>query len=121
MNYKHYSLLLMAGITCITALAQPRIKDQGVIGGNYNDYFTSMYLTKDGGLIVGGYSSSNTSGEKTEDSRGSYDYWVVKLDSNRVIQWDKTIGGGGYDYLQAVQQTTDGGYILGGWSRSYKS
>src|ERR1043165_6672531 len=118
MYYKHYSLLLLAGFTYFTTLAQPHIKDQGVIGGNSVEFFTSMYLTKDGGLIVGGYSSSNTSYQKTENSRGGADYWIVKLDSNSVIQWDKTIGGNDYDNLQAIQQTTDGGYILGGYSRS---
>lgn len=118
MNYKHCSLLLLAGITYIAAFAQPRIKDQGVIGGKADDLFSCMYLTKDGGLIAGGFSSSNISGEKTEDSRGTSDYWIVKLDSNHKIQWDKTIGGSSGDNLQAVQQTTDGGYILGGLSNS---
>ena len=119
MNYKHYSLLLLAGIIYFnTALAQPRLTDQGVVGGGAEDELTSMYLTKDGGLIVGGYSNSDSSAQKTEDRRRYYDYWVVKLDSNHNIEWDKTIGGSDYDYLYALQQTSDGGYIIGGWSNS---
>src|SRR5690349_14824827 len=98
MNYRHISLLLIAGITYFTtALAQPRIKDQGVIGGNNYDQFSSLCLTKDGGLAVGGHSNSNASDQKSENSRGYYDYWVVKLDSNKIIQWQKTIGGSSYD------------------------
>jgi hypothetical protein len=48
--------------------------------------------TTDGGYILGGSSSSGISGEKTQNSRGNDDYWVVKLDENRNIIWDKTYG-----------------------------
>ena len=34
------------------------------------------------------------------------------------IEWDKSFGGTGYDYLNSLQQTSDGGYILGGYSDS---
>ncbi len=119
MNYKLCSLLLLTGIICtITALAQPHLTDQGTIGGSNSDVFTAMCLTNDGGLIVGGYSNSNSSAQKTQDKIGSNDYWVVKLDSNHKIEWDKTFGGNSNDYLYSLQQTTDGGYILGGYSSS---
>jgi len=122
MHYKQYSLLLLAALTYFTtAIAQPRIKDQGVIGGNNTDQFSSLYLTKDGGLIAGGASYSNISGQKTQNNLGANDYWIVKLDSNRKIQWDKTLGGNGFDELDVILQTADGGYILGGSSSSDKS
>lgn len=112
---------MLAGIAYLTVSGQPRIEDQGVIGGNNKDVFTCMYLTNDSGLIVGGYSNSNKSDQKKENSRGYNDYWIIKLDSNRTLQWDKTIGGTNDDYLFALQQTGDGGYILGGYSSSPKS
>ena len=59
----------------------------------------SLQQTADGGYILGGYSYSNISGEKTENSRGGDDYWVVKLNSSGEIQWDKTIGGSDEDDL----------------------
>ncbi len=119
MQNKRYILLLLAALTYVTtALTQPRIKDQGTLGGNLDDQFGAMYLTTDGGLIAGGYSKSNKSAQKTQDSKGDYDYWIVKLDSNHKIQWDKTIGGSSTDQLAALQQTADGGYILGGTSSS---
>ena len=121
MNYKHFALFICAALLCAHALAQPRIKDQGVIGSGGDDYFTCMYLTNDGGLIVGGSSFSDSSYQKSENGRGVEDYWIIKLDSNRKIQWDKTIGGSSSDYLRSIQQTTDGGYILGGFSYSDKS
>ncbi len=91
------------------------------IGGSRGDGINSLQQTKDGGYILGGYSSSNKSGEKTENSRGGDDYWVVKLDRLGNIQWDKTIGGNNTDVLYTLQQTRDDGYILGGYSSSNKS
>ncbi|MBK7569108.1 MAG: putative metal-binding motif-containing protein [Bacteroidetes bacterium] len=89
------------------------------IGGDGLDAFTSLQQTPDGGLILGGISNSDISGNKSENSWGdSYDYWVVKLDSNHNIIWQNTIGGIEDDYLSVVQFTADGGYILGGQSDS---
>lgn len=88
------------------------------IGGNGYDWCSPISLTKDGGVIVGGFSNSNISGEKTEDSRGGSDYWLVKLDSRGNIQWDKTIGGSADEYCHGIDQTDDGGYIIAGSSLS---
>src|SRR6266545_5534223 len=110
--------LLFAGILYTTAFTQPVIKAQKALGGSDLDFFTSMALTKDGGRIAGGYSTSNISGQKTENSRGGFDYWIVKLDSANKIEWDKTIGGNDIDILTSLQQTSDGGYILGRFSFS---
>ena len=91
---------------------------QNNIGGNSADAPYSIQQTSDGGYILGGYSNSGISGDKTEASQGSYDYWVVKLDGTGNIVWQNTIGGISSDYLLCLQQTTDGGYILGGRSQS---
>ena len=40
--------------------------------------------------------------------------WILKLDSDGNISWQKTYGGGDYDYASSIQQTTDGGYIVAG-------
>ncbi len=94
------------------------IEWQNTIGGNSNDYLTSLQQTSDGGYILGGYSDSNISGDKTENSLGLDDYWVIKLDDAGVIEWQNTIGGDSNDHLTSLQQTSDGGYILGGYSAS---
>src|SRR5260221_7011026 len=109
---KIYFLLLPACFAYISSLSQPVISKQKDIGGKKEDDFGVVALTKDGGIIVGGYSSSDSSYDKSDSLIGFYDYWVVKLDSARNIQWDKTIGGKGYDALKSLQQTRDGGYIL---------
>ncbi|HAD13154.1 MAG TPA: T9SS C-terminal target domain-containing protein [Saprospirales bacterium] len=94
------------------------IQWQNTIGGSFNDQLYSIQQTADGGYILGGDSNSNISGDKTENSLGSHDFWVVKLDTDGVIQWQNTIGGSSDDFLHSLQQTVDGGYILGGSSSS---
>ena len=96
------------------------IEWQKTIGGNNQDYLYSIQQTTDGGYILGGGSESDISGEKTEDKRGCcFDYWILKLSTNGTIEWQKTIGGyNDAEYVKSIQQTTDGGYILGGSSGS---
>ncbi|MDQ4141344.1 MAG: T9SS type A sorting domain-containing protein [Bacteroidota bacterium] len=88
------------------------------IGGSSEDVLQSLELTKDGGFILGGTSSSPVSGNKTQACKGETDYWIVKVNSKGNIVWDKTIGGSSKDNLQSVKQTSDGGFILGGYSTS---
>jgi hypothetical protein len=121
MKKKYSRLVFFAGILCTNIFAQPVPGTQKAAGGNDYDRFTSMYLTKDRGLVAGGYSYSNISGEKTENNRGPQytpDYWIIKYDSLLNIEWDKTIGGGDGDLLFSLQQTNDRGYLLGGESYS---
>ncbi len=95
---------------------------QKTIGGDQPDFLTSINKTADGGYILGGSSSSNISGEKTEGARQfTMDYWIVKLDGMGNIQWQKTIGGNAADWLYTVVQTSDLGYIVGGYSQSNAS
>ncbi|MBK7887447.1 MAG: DUF11 domain-containing protein [Bacteroidetes bacterium] len=91
---------------------------QNTIVGGFYDYLNSIQETDDGGYILGGSCTSNISGDKTENSLGGADYWIVKTDVLGNIQWQNTIGGSGDDWLNYIQQTADGGYILGGISKS---
>lgn len=97
------------------------IQWQKTIGGAGEDRLVSMDLTTDGGYILGGYSNSGISGEKTDTCRGTFDYWILKLSSTGAIQWQKTIGGNGADLLSGIRQTPDGNYLLSGASASGSS
>ena len=88
------------------------------LGGSDADILRTMEPTTDGGYILGGGTESGISGEKSEAARGQEDYWVVKVDAMGNKQWDKTFGGSGNDSFAEVRQTSDGGYIVGGYSRS---
>jgi hypothetical protein len=45
---------------------------------------------------------------------GSDDFWVLKLDKDGTVAWQKTYGGTGNDSAYSIQQTSDGGYIVAG-------
>lgn len=73
------------------------IQWQNSIGGSGDDFLYCVQQTVDGGYILVGESSSNISGDKTENCLGWADYWVVKMDAGGVIQWQNTIGGDDYE------------------------
>ncbi|MBP7174520.1 MAG: T9SS type A sorting domain-containing protein, partial [Cloacibacterium sp.] len=94
---------------------------QKTIGGNGQDRLSSIIQTRDGGYLLAGSSSSDKSGEKSEKCRGNLDYWIVKLDSEGKILWQKTYGGEQLDILQNVEESKDGGFLLAGFSNSKAS
>lgn len=85
---------------------------QKTYGGTTDDYAENIQLTSDGGFIVAGRAFS-TNGDVT-GNHGTYDYWVIKLSSAGVLEWQKALGGSGQDWAYSIKQTTDGGYIVGG-------
>lgn len=99
------------------AFAQPTIRWQKNYGGSNNDIANSIQQTGDGGFIVAGASYSAT-GDVTIN-RGKADFWVAKLDASGTIIWQKTYGGSGWDVAKCVKPTSDGGYIVVGYTNSY--
>jgi len=87
------------------------------LGGSFNDGARRIQETSDGGYIVVGYTASNNY-DVSGNHGGDYDGWVVKLTDNGNIQWQKALGGSGWDEIWGVQQTLDHGYILAGRSSS---
>lgn len=94
------------------------IKWQKTLGGKYVDELKSIEQTKDKGYILGGFSNSPISGDKTQDNFGLNDYWIIKLDEDGNELWQRTLGGDQDDNLFALSQTIDGGFIVGGNSNS---
>lgn len=94
-------------------------------GGGNSDILMAVHQTADGGYILGGNSNSDASGEKSENCRSGSnegyiqsDYWIVKVSPTGEKEWDKTIGAYWEDWMTSVEQTPDGGYIIGGSSSS---
>ncbi|MDF9796525.1 hypothetical protein OKW21_001788 [Catalinimonas alkaloidigena] len=88
------------------------------LGGSEDDRLTSIKSNQKGGYLLGGYSNSSASSDKTEDSKGDYDFWLVHIDQNGQTNWDKTLGGNSSDQLRDVLLTPEGEYLLGGSSKS---
>lgn len=112
-------LLLSAALAIFTSLSlNSQILWQNTIGGNTYDDVEDVINTSDGGFLIIGVSESSLSGDKTENSRGGTDYWIVKTNSLGVVQWDKTLGGSGNEYPVSAIQTSDGGFVIVGESDS---
>lgn len=85
------------------------------------DYLAELKKTLDGGYILAGATNSWIGGDKSQMSRGWYDYWILKLDSLFNKQWDKDFGGTADElFLKDLFLTQDGGYLLSGDSKSNK-
>ncbi len=88
------------------------IQWQKAYGGNSYDNVEDIQQTSDGGYIVAGFTYSFASVWDT-------DVWILKLDLNGNIQWQKAYGGGHDDVASSIQQTSDGGYIVAGETCSF--
>jgi type IX secretion system substrate protein len=98
--------------------AQGTMQWEKRLGGLDADYLYEIQQTPDGGYIIGGTTNSDSSGDVSQHTRGLADYWLMKIDPVGNKIWDKRFGGSQNDNMYMLRQTTDGGYILGGVSRS---
>lgn len=87
-------------------------------GGTDDDFATSIVLNANGGILIGGYSQSLAGGDKSQFCQGQWDYWVVRIDLNGNLLWERTFGGNYTDWLFDMTTSSDGGYVLAGQSFS---
>lgn len=80
-------------------------------GGSSSDYGYSVRQTSDGGYIIAGYTRSF-------GAEGT-DVYIIKTDSIGNLDWTKSYGGSSDDYGYSIRQTTDGGYIVAGYTESF--
>ncbi|MBT2620375.1 T9SS type A sorting domain-containing protein [Chryseobacterium sp. ISL-6] len=93
---------------------------QIVLGGKGLDEVEKMIPTKDGGALLGIYSRSGISGSKQTENFGEGDYYIIKINKEGRVEWEKNYGGKGDDHLRTLALTSSG-YIIGGESRSERS
>lgn len=89
---------------------------QRLLGGTAHEFGYDVQHTSDGGFIMAGSTSSNNG--DVSGNHGGGDGWAVKLDDTGNIEWQRALGGSGYEEIYAVQQTTDGGYVVVGYTTS---
>ncbi|WP_213280343.1 T9SS type A sorting domain-containing protein [Chryseobacterium indologenes] len=110
---------------------------QLILGGKGLDEVEKMIPTKDGGALLGIYSRSSgmrdagsvsnvqnsnplSRNSKQTENFGEGDYWIVKLDKNGKVEWEKNFGGKDDDHIRTLALTSNG-FIIGGESRSERS
>lgn len=84
------------------------------IGSPGTDGNARIYPTDDGDYIITGQSDGDPGFDRTAPKKASViDYWVVKLDANRNVVWDKAYGGNSSSNNYAASApASDGGYYL---------
>ncbi|WP_181391743.1 PKD domain-containing protein [Methanospirillum lacunae] len=89
---------------------------QNCLGGSGDDEALSLIRTTDGGYLIGGY--TNSTDGNVSGNHGNYDAWVVKLDADGNLLWQKCLGGSGDDGTESVIQDSDNGYLIAGYTAS---
>ncbi|HKR03016.1 MAG TPA: T9SS type A sorting domain-containing protein [Bacteroidia bacterium] len=87
---------------------------QKCLGGTDDDWAFTAIQTAEGGYIMAGVARSDDGDVSGIHGVGISDEWVVKLNNSGNIEWQKCLGGTGYDGASAILQIADGGYIVAG-------
>ncbi len=92
--------------------ASANLQWRGYYGGSSNDRAHAVVQADDGGYVMAGFTESDDF--DIDNSRGSYDYWVVKVDALGNFKWQNSFGGSGIERAQDIANTADGGYVIVG-------
>ncbi|AKB24984.1 hypothetical protein MSMTP_1515 [Methanosarcina sp. MTP4] len=104
-------LILFSQLSSVAAAAAPAEQWNRSFGGGSEDNFRCVEQTSDSGYIAAGSTYSYGKGTK-----GYPDAWLIKVDNKGNLQWNKTFGGTYFDEGYFTRQTSDGGYVLSGYT-----
>lgn len=96
--------------------SQGQIEWRRFFGGTNNDRAHAVVNSYDGGYILAGFSESDDT--DISNTKGSYDFWLVKLDADGDLLWERSYGGTGIDVAFDIEKTGDGAYVVVGHSFS---
>lgn len=107
-------LLFLFSITCFAQA--PAIQWQKSFGESNNDYTAEIKQTPEGGYILVGSTNSTTG--NCINNHGSFDISVIKMNATGELEWQKLLGGTALDYGRSIVTTSDGGYLVAGYTAS---
>ncbi|NNF33461.1 MAG: hypothetical protein HKN68_05100, partial [Saprospiraceae bacterium] len=87
-----------------------------LLGGSDTDAGHSIVNTTDGGFMVA--ASTQSSDGDVMTNYGDYDIWLIKLSRLGEVEWSKTYGGSDWEWPNSVIQTSDGGFLVVGFTYS---
>ncbi|MES2702499.1 MAG: hypothetical protein V4649_07665 [Bacteroidota bacterium] len=105
---------ILGGKACFAQA--PAIQWEKSYGGSAYEHCNSALQTSEGGFITAG--STYSTDHDIATNHGLEDFWIVKLSATGALEWQKTFGGSSYDQARAIDQTSDGGYIVAGTTTS---
>ena len=89
---------------------------QYYFGGSNNDRAHAVVPSPDGGFVLAGFSESEDF--DISQANGSYDFWVIKVDADGAMVWEKNLGGSGIEIASDLAISEDRGYLIAGHSFS---
>ncbi|MEO1010350.1 MAG: hypothetical protein AAFX53_03535 [Bacteroidota bacterium] len=92
--------------------AQGNLEWRRYFGGTNNDRAHAVVQADDGGFLMAGFSESDDF--DISDTKGSYDFWVVKVNAQGQLLWERSYGGTGIEIAQDIAKTADGNYVVAG-------
>lgn len=120
---KTRSGILLSIIVILLLPSCKKVSDPGVtiikstlFGGTGYDWGNDIIKTNDGGLAMLG-SVMSADGDVTVN-KGNFDFWLLKMNSEGTRVWDKSFGGSGYDWGNAIVQSSGGDYVMAGYTKS---
>ncbi|TDQ22010.1 hypothetical protein [Tenacibaculum caenipelagi] len=85
-------------------------------GGTEIDEARAITKTDDGSFIIIG--DTRSSDKDIDQNNGGADVWAIKITPQGELIWQKNYGGSSFDVGRSVHKTSDGGFLIGGSSRS---
>ena len=80
-------------------------------GGSNNESLHSFLpLSNEGYLLFG--TTTSDDGDIVSGHKGEYDIWIVQIDNNGTIQWEKTYGGSGIEHARAIIPIAGSSYLF---------
>ncbi len=95
--------------------ANYRLQWEKTLGGKQADILTGLVELPGGQIILAGYSNSQAGDNKTYDTQGANDWWIIALSPGGNILWQRQFGGEGNDELYALAVSKDGRILAGGF------
>ncbi len=85
-------------------------------GGSANESASRIVPSGDGGYLILG--STYSTDFDVSFNHGKSDVWLIKIDPDGAILWQKTLGGSEFDDENSISRTNDGNFVITAYSKS---